>query len=198
MNTDSTFEIQQEDLKHIMASTNPTSQQPVSEKQGAPHVEPCPWCKAVAKMERASSGCWVALIKHRADCYLGPRYEDSTHVIIEPAFAAWNTRADLSRAGTEDAVQLARIERELDEAGISREVWIGTDSTADRVTWLITRNRLNQQNSRSRFTAMNALAELVETVLGMTVSNDDGWRSKAEEALVLAGRRAAQPNSKER
>jgi hypothetical protein len=83
--------------------------------------------------------------------------------------------------------QLERIERELDEANVPKEVWIGTDSTADRVTWLITRNELNQQNSRSRFKAMNELADLVETAITYDVSDD--WLTRADEALVLAGRR---------
>jgi hypothetical protein len=86
--------------------------------------------------------------------------------------------------------ELKRIEKELDAADVPKEVWIGTDSTADRVTWLITRNQLNQQNSRSRFKAMNELADLVESALVATMSRlDDDWCIKADEALVLAGRR---------
>lgn len=88
--------------------------------------------------------------------------------------------------------EIQRIEKELNDADIPREVWIGTDSTADRVTWLITRNKLNQQNSRSRFTAVNALADLVETVLASTTFSNDEWRQKAKDALVLAGRRKHQ------
>lgn len=83
--------------------------------------------------------------------------------------------------------EIDRIAEELNNADIPKEVWIGTDSTADRVTWLITRNKLNQQNSRSRFRAMNELADLVEAAL--TTGLDDDWRIKADEALVLAGRR---------
>lgn len=84
--------------------------------------------------------------------------------------------------------EIKRIEHELNEADVPKEVWIGTDSTADRVTWLVTRNKLNQQNSRSRFKAMNELADLVETVLSSSTFNNEDWRQKAESALVLAGR----------
>jgi hypothetical protein len=87
----------------------------------------------------------------------------------------------------DETEQLSRIERELNEAGIPEEVWIGTDSVADRVTWLIVRNKLNQQNSRSRFKAMNELAALVETAITYDVSDD--WLTRADEALILAGRR---------
>lgn len=87
-----------------------------------------------------------------------------------------------------NASQLSRIEKELNAADVPKEVWIGTDSIADRVTWLITRNQLNQQNSRSRFKAMSELADLVEAALQTTSLGED-WRVKADEALVLAGRR---------
>lgn len=83
--------------------------------------------------------------------------------------------------------EIDRIAKALDDADIPKEVWIGTDSTADRVTWLIIRNRLNQQNSRSRFKAMNVLADLVEAAL--TTGIDDNWRTNVDEALMLAGRR---------
>lgn len=83
--------------------------------------------------------------------------------------------------------EIDRIAKELDGADVPKEVWIGTDSTADRVTWLITHNKLNQQNSRSRFKAMNELADLVEAVLAGPI--DENWSVKADEALVLAGRR---------
>lgn len=80
------------------------------------------------------------------------------------------------------------ISRALDDAGIPKEVWIGTDSTADRVTWLITRNKLNEQNSRSRLKTVNKLADLIEILLE-TGSLDINWHIQASEALVLAGRR---------
>jgi hypothetical protein len=87
-----------------------------------------------------------------------------------------------------DKGELRRIENELNEANVPEDVFIGTNSVADRVTWLITRNKLNQQNSRSRFKAMNELADLVEIALVPNGLNED-WRVKADEALVLAGRR---------
>jgi hypothetical protein len=83
--------------------------------------------------------------------------------------------------------QIQRIEEELNAAHIPKEVWIGTDSTADRVTWLITRNKLNQQNSRSRHTALQNCAEVIEAALISTDSPE--WREAAEYALQLAGRR---------
>ncbi len=82
---------------------------------------------------------------------------------------------------------LQRIESELNAANIPKEVWIGTDSVADRVTWLITRNQLNQQNSRSRHTALQQCAEVIEAALISTQSPE--WREAAEYALILAGRR---------
>lgn len=88
---------------------------------------------------------------------------------------------------TETVKMLERIEKELNAANVPEDVFIGTNSVADRVTWLITRNQLNQQNSRSRFKAMNELADLVETAITYDVSDD--WLTKADEALVLAGRR---------
>lgn len=82
--------------------------------------------------------------------------------------------------------ELERIEHQLDVANVPKEVWIGTDSTVDRVTWLITRNTLNQQNSRTRFKAMNELADLVQLALIGPI--DQNFRIKADEALVAAGR----------
>ncbi len=83
--------------------------------------------------------------------------------------------------------EIERIEQQLDAAGVPKEVWIGIDSTADRVTWLITRNALNQQNSRTRFKAMNELADLVQIALAGGAIDKD-FRVKADEALVAAGR----------
>ena len=85
---------------------------------------------------------------------------------------------------TRESQELARIHYELNDAGVPEQVWIGTDSTADRVTWLIVRNKLNQQNSRSRLKAMNSLADIVEKL-----ELDGHLRKEAETALVLAGRR---------
>ena len=84
----------------------------------------------------------------------------------------------------EETRELERIERELNDTGVPKEVWIGTDSTADRVTWLITRNKLNQQNSRSRFKAMNALANVVRA---LTI-DDAALREEAEAALIPCGK----------
>ena len=86
-----------------------------------------------------------------------------------------------------DNSALKRIEQELNDANVPKEVWIGTDSTADRVTWLITRNKLNQQNSRSRHTALQNCAEVIEAALISTDSPE--WREAAKYALQLAGRR---------
>lgn len=86
--------------------------------------------------------------------------------------------------------ELKQIAKDLDTAHVPKEVWIGTDSTADRVAWLIIRNKLNQQNSHSRFKAMNELAELVEIALQIGTKNlGENWRSRAYEALVLAGKK---------
>jgi hypothetical protein len=88
---------------------------------------------------------------------------------------------------TTDNRQLKRIESELNAANIPTVVWIGTDSTADRVTWLITRNELNHRNSRSRHKTIEALSEVVEAALQSIT--DAHWQEQAEHALILAGRR---------
>lgn len=46
---------------------------------------------------------------------------------------------------------LQRIEKELDEAHVPREVFIGTDSTADRVTWLLRRSENLKHAASTRF-----------------------------------------------
>jgi hypothetical protein len=69
--------------------------------------------------------------------------------------------------------ELNRIEKELDDARVPREVWIGTDSTADRVTWLINRNRLNRRAASERF-------EKFGTEFGILATLKDEWLSVDE------------------
>lgn len=70
--------------------------------------------------------------------------------------------------------ELKRIEKELDEANVPREVWIGTDSTADRVTWLIGRNKLNEKAASDRF-------DKFAVEFGcLTVLRDNEWLTAAE------------------
>lgn len=80
------------------------------------------------------------------------------------------------------AQQLARIDRELNDSGVPQEVWIGTDSTADRVSWLIVRNKLNQQNSRARFKAIEELADVLEI-------SSETLEAIREKVLIAAGKR---------
>lgn len=69
---------------------------------------------------------------------------------------------------------LKRIEEELNEADIPKQVWIGTDSTADRVTWLITRNKLNQQNSRARHKMLERLGAETQ-IIHLLEKQHDEW-----------------------
>lgn len=87
-------------------------------------------------------------------------------------------------SGVGNGYELERIARELNDAAIPQEVWIGTDSTADRITWLITRNKLNQQNARLRHKTIEALADCLEAAMKGNLQLDE-----AHSALVLAGRR---------
>lgn len=87
--------------------------------------------------------------------------------------------------------QLDRIEQLLNEHSIPKEVWIGTDSIADRVDWLIRNRRLYKKASESRLEMLDALVFAANEALKYveTVNYFEQARSGNlnEEAACLAG-----------
>lgn len=74
--------------------------------------------------------------------------------------------------------ELERIETEMDEARVPREVCIGTESTADRVTWLIRRLRLVERRDKERF-------EKFSVEIGCLAAVKDQWRTADEIHAAL-------------
>lgn len=60
--------------------------------------------------------------------------------------------------------QLKRIENLLNENHIPKDVFIGKDSTADRVEWLIRRNKINQERATKRFNTFSDEFAILSTV----------------------------------
>jgi|OpeIllAssembly_1097287.scaffolds.fasta_scaffold662297_2 hypothetical protein len=83
-----------------------------------------------------------------------------------------------------DREQLETIERMLHEYGCPDEVWIGTDSTADKVRWLLNRMRAFEGD-----TPRQRLTRALENVL--EIDHEETERRKArirELNAQLAGR----------
>jgi hypothetical protein len=93
--------------------------------------------------------------------------------------------------------QIQRIESLLNVADVPQEVWIGTNSVADRVEWLTIRNKLNQNSSRNRHAIIETMADVLESALQTTCLGKE-LRKRAKKALVLAGRVRAECGEKEK